>query len=282
MIDKEVVIFYNNIKSPDWPTIQSYHDFKNLPIWIQDECKVLHGFDHKRQQLRDPNHWAKIYTTVYVKNNLAYVPVPKCAQSYYMYVLTNLGWVANNHSQLNNDVKLFGLIMHPLQRKIKAITQFIIDCFTTNLDKASELDNRMFRSASVDWDKIEELTKSSELSRLIANICVGDWHSIPYHIMFGDDLHKINWIPMDGLSDTEIKQCVMDFFVIHGLQETLPLNDQRIHISCDRQKKLNQWVEQILLNNHDHQSMFQQTYCKDLAFYYDLLDTFDKNWQHIK
>lgn len=36
---------YNKVKDPSWPECKNVNDFYNLPLWIQKECKELHGID---------------------------------------------------------------------------------------------------------------------------------------------------------------------------------------------------------------------------------------------
>lgn len=38
-------VFYNQVKDPSWPLCQTIDEFKNLPNYIQEECKVVHGMD---------------------------------------------------------------------------------------------------------------------------------------------------------------------------------------------------------------------------------------------
>lgn len=49
--------FYKNVKSPDWPECHSIEEFYNLPSWIQNECREVHGLSldlkHPYQHIYD-------------------------------------------------------------------------------------------------------------------------------------------------------------------------------------------------------------------------------------
>lgn len=40
-----LVCFYNDVKAPGWPDINSSEEFDDLPDWIKQECYTVHGLD---------------------------------------------------------------------------------------------------------------------------------------------------------------------------------------------------------------------------------------------
>jgi hypothetical protein len=45
-VDQPFQTFYNSVKDPSWPDCYTLNDFKNLPMYIQQECTEIHGLDH--------------------------------------------------------------------------------------------------------------------------------------------------------------------------------------------------------------------------------------------
>jgi hypothetical protein len=43
-------LFYNHVKDPSWPSCQTIDEFKNLPKYIQEECRVVHQMDRYTEQ----------------------------------------------------------------------------------------------------------------------------------------------------------------------------------------------------------------------------------------
>jgi len=268
MIDKEIVKLYNSIKDPTWPCIDSYYDFTKLPDSIKQECKTAHGFDQRKQEICDIDHWIGLGMKVFVKDNLAFVPVQKCASTYYTVIFSKLGWDEVCLNDLDPGVHIFGVLLHPLQRRAKGISQWIAN-------------SHVIVPGHIDWDNIDLLLKQRYFGRLISTVVAVEGHSLPYTTLFGSWLEKINWIPMDYLSDNEIKQSMMNFFQIHGHKIDLPLNDKRIHPSSEQQRNLHKFVMEQLQKDHTTNYLVMKTYSNDLKFYYNLLDNFDPTWSNL-
>jgi hypothetical protein len=276
MIDAEIVNFYNSVKDPSWPDIQSYVEFCRLPTYIKKECNNAHQFQQRKAQLEDLNHWVGITTHVCVYKNLAFVPVYKCAHSYYTSVfLTQLGWTSKKLCDVDMaTTKFFGTIMHPLTRWLKGITQWLVQSYDVNNISSKVIDNPFATvSPDIDWDQLKLDLQSKSFQRLVGSVNVGDIHSMPYTNMFGDLLPTINWYPIDVLTDNEVKIKMMNFFELQGHHIQLPLNDQHIHVSTPKQLEVFDTVKTIFFNNPSQIYSFYKQYNNDLKFYYNLVDS---------
>jgi hypothetical protein len=47
---------YINVKDPGWPECNTIDEFKQLPVWIQDECNSVHGFTGFQEYCSIYNH----------------------------------------------------------------------------------------------------------------------------------------------------------------------------------------------------------------------------------
>lgn len=282
MLDLEITKFYNDVKDPSWPEIHGYIDYTRLPNDIKNECIKLHQFQYHRTKNSSTEHWLNLTTYVCMYKNLAYVPVPKCAYMYHTTLFTNLGWKKVPLHQVDiENTKFFGLLTNPLQRRLKGITQWITQCYEIDEPKQSE-DNPWIKvSSEVDWKQLHDDLKTKYFNRLLSTIYVGDIHSLSYAETFGNLLHKVNWIPMDALSDNEVKTSMMNFFNLHGHDIQLPLNDARLHVSPKNKLELFDYVKTAFHSDPDNIYYFYKIYSNDLKLYYNLLDTFTTDWQHI-
>jgi len=252
MIDLEIQKFYNSVKDPNWPVINNYFDFINLPKHIQEECNNQHHFQQRKSQIVDSNFWINSYQTVYQYKNLVYLPVAKCACTYYMEFFTSMGWKNVCLNEINLDtVTIFGTIRHPIERFIKGMTQYIY-----------------YRD---------------DPNHVLPEVIIADFHSIPYHLKYGKLLQKVNWIPMDILTDDQIKICLMKLFNKFDFNIQIPLNDERKNSSHVYPEKriLEDRVRKSYFENKKRLFELHNLYAEDLKFFYNLLDTFDPDWQHI-
>ena len=285
MLDNEILRFYNSVKDTSWPDIQDYYEFCQLPAIIKNECNDMHGFQQRKQQIVDNNYWANLFTEVCVYKNLAFLPVPKCAYVYYTTLFTNLGWEKVPLSNVDiANTQFFGTIIHPLTRWVKGIAEWILWCYKVGEEVTSDKNPWIFDQSQtvVDWPQLTLDLQTTPFKKLISTVNVGDIHSMPYSSMYGDLLDKINWIPMDILTDNEAKISMMNFFKLHGHDIVLPLNDKRLHVSEEGQLKLQNTVKQEFLKNKNQIYLFYHLFSHDLKFYYNLIENFTTNWQHIK
>ena len=283
MIDLEIQAFYNSVKDPSWPDITDYFGYASLPQHIKDECVQLHGFQKRKDIICDAEYWQNITTDVCVYKNLAYVPIPKCAYAYYTTLFTNMGWERKNISTVDMEsTKFFGLVMDPLTRWIKGITQWLVFSYTSEDILQSPTNPWVDVYGTTDWGQLKFDLKNKYLKNIIGSINVGDTHSLSYSTMLGPLLNQTNWIPMGKLSDNELKISMMDFFKMHGHNITLPLDDQRLHQSTDDQLEIFNLIKNEVHKDQEQRCNFYKLYGNDLKFFYNLLDTFSPDWQHLK
>lgn len=282
MLDVEIVKLYNNIKDPAWPMIQSYAEFQQLPDFIKTECDNLHQFQVYKELICDHNHRVRSSTSVCVYKNLAFVPIAKCAYVYHTTMFNNLGWKKIKLDELDLDnTKFFGLVMHPLRRRLKGLTEWIVQSYAIDNPVESPTNPWTSSKSVIDWAQLKADTNTKYFKNLVGSVNIGDLHSEPYSTMFGDFLQKVNWIPMDIMSSDQVKSSMMKFFNLHGHSIELPLNDRHLHVSSPDQLEIFNWVNKICNSQSVQQLNFHKFYNHDLKFYYDLVSKFDPNWQTV-
>jgi hypothetical protein len=261
--------FYNDIKDESWPTVKNYPDFLKLPAHIQQECVDLHGLNYQLEQMESPCYWRDMLLTVYCHENLAFLPVPKCAFTYYNNLFENtLGWKKINILDLEPGTVCVGIFEEPITRYLKGITEWVFRKILPVMD--------------YDINKIPPV--------LLKSVIVGDLHSISYTTTLGPWLDKINCIPMYQKSDEQIKTHLMSLFATQNHNIKLPINDQKLNqssqLKLDLYKLVTQVFEDSLISNDDEYGCRgEYTYLllsPDLKFYHNLLTTFDPSWQQIK
>lgn len=275
--DIEFKSFYDSVKDPSWPDIKDYATFTNLPKTIKNECFRFHGLTDRINEICDAAFWSNELLHVCVHENLAFVPVPKCAYTYYTTRFTDLGWKKVPIKDVDPDrTHFFGILKHPLERHLKGITELVV-CSHTRSDPALDVKNPWIHQYDIDWESIKSSMSSRYYINLLGEIAVGDDHSVPYHVMFGDRLDKINWIPMDLFTDAEIKIKIMDICKNHGQDLYLPLDEPRMHESSTEKLEIYQTIKNQLLRSKTHLYRLYQLYGPDLKFYYQLLEKFSTN-----
>ena len=250
--------FYKNVKADDWPLIETYCDFINLPTTIKNECYNLHNAQSRITQLEDPEYWRNLVRYGYQYNNLVFVPVAKCASTYYSTLLENLGWQKILLSTVDFDsIFAFGVIMHPLIRYLKGITEWIwqLELLPTYI---GDIENQDF------------------FKKLTDALIAPDIHCLPYTAIYGNRLEKINWIPMDNLSDNDIKQHMIQMCKSNGHDIFFPLNDTRIHKSPLEKLNLYNAVKQSFIKKPDKIYTIYSLLANDLKFYHQLINKFSQ------
>ena len=203
MSDYYIKNFYDRVKDSSWPEINSYNDFLNLPTEIQDECITAHRLPARLKELEDVNYWRyhQIHTIGYQYKNLVYVPVYKCANTYYTNFFKNQNWTKIHLQDLNfNKTIAFGLMMNPMTRRVKGITQVLC------------------KSYNNDFDTVIKLLESEGFSNFIAKVAVLDSHTVPYTIAFGKllnnlrkDLDEVIWHSSHTTNSVSINNCLNCF-----------------------------------------------------------------------
>jgi hypothetical protein len=282
MIDIEVKKFYSSVKDPSWPDVHTYLDYCRLPANIKNECNVLHQFQSRKEEICQADHWIKPTLAICVYENLAYVPVPKCAQCYYGTVFNNLGWKKVMLSDVDiENTTFFGTMMHPLQRRLKGITEWLVDSYRIGELEMSTANPWMQVLRDVNWSQLKSDIKTTHFKNMLKSLTVGDSSSMPYTTMFGSLLNKVNWIPMDTMTSDQAKISMMKLFNLHGHSIQLPLGDQHIHVSSANQLEIFEIIKSIFYNNPEQHYNLYKFYGNDLKFYYNLLDNFSPDWQHL-
>jgi hypothetical protein len=277
MLDIEIRRFYDSVKATEWPTIDSAADFFNLPAWIQEECYTIYGFQERLNQIVDINHWVNITSDGFVYKDLVFLPIPKCACVYYTTIFTQLGWQKVRLQDIDTkSMKLFGVVIHPFTRFLKGITEWLIRSYSNNLVMSLENPWHIV-NLQTNWDKLFSDLDSPPLKNLIKSVNVGDTHSMPYSTMFGDLVNIVHWIPIDAMTDDDVKINMMEFFKLNGHNINLPLNDTRIHQSSPRQHELFDKIKHNITENSTQNFHFYKLFSPDLNLYYNLLKQYSKN-----
>ena len=283
MLDLEIIKYYNNVKDSSWPNIQSYAEYLTLPNFIKQECEKLHEFQRHKQLICDSTHWATITTRVCVYKNLAFVPIAKCAFRYYTTMFTDLGWELVNLNQLDvENTNFVGVVMHPLQRRLKGLTEWIMESYAMHAPVKSLNNPWGYEDMEIDWAQLKSDIKTKYFKKLVESVNIGDNHSQPYSVLFGNFLNKVNWIPMDVMSSDQVKISMMKFFHSHGHSIQLPLGDRHLGVSSSQKLELFNIVKSTCYNTSQQHLDFHKFYSEDLKFYYHLLDNFSPDWQQKK
>jgi len=282
MLDPHIVKFYNDIRDPQWPDISSYNDYRSLPENIRDEGNNVHDFQKVKSQICDTEHWVQNTVSVFVYKNLAYVPLAKCAYVYHTTLFNNLGWerVLLKDLDIDNTV-FFGTIMHPLRRYLKGITQWVTHSYMTKEPQMSTTNPWIYDPITVDWTQLFQDISTKYFRQLLTTAIIGDAHSMPYHLTLGKLVNKVNWIPMDVMSDHDVSVSMTNFFQLHNHNIQLPANTNRLHESSTEQKRVFDIIKHEFFSQPDNIYNFYKTNGSDLGLYYNLLDNFTPTWQHL-
>lgn len=249
--------FYDSVKDPSWPEISDYKEFLSLPEPIKNECVEMHGLVHRLKQIHDHNYWAGLVWKYFDWKGLHFFPVPKCASTYYEKIYQQLGWTKikgiDRSFQLEGAARV-GLMMDPVERYLKGLAEYFY---------------------------IMGLEQHPNIDKMIDRTLTPDLHSLPVSLIFRNYFQKINWIPMDLLSDNDIKVSLMSFFKLHGHDINLPMDDQREYISNTAKKNLYEKIKQSFYNNPEKIESVYNLLADDIKFYHELVNKFSPTWQHI-
>lgn len=253
--------YYNDIKDPQWPpNIETYGAFLNLPVDIQKECEQHHNLAGRMSEIEDTNYWRNQVLQVWVKDNLGYVPLPKCANTYYSQQFLDLGWKKVNIGTVSDKIILFGLVQDPSIRWLKGVVEFF--------------------SSTIGIESVSDQL----LEKMFEFIAMPDIHSTFYHLMLGDYLYRINWIPMDILDDQEIKNCLQTFCRKNG-QCIRFFDYPRINESTQTEKFFYQRIKELhrssFEKNKSYIASFQMLIAPDLKFYRNLILKFDPFFSNL-
>ena len=258
MSDYFIKHFYDRVKDSSWPEITTYNEFLKLPKAIVTECNTMHNFPSRLCELEDVNYWQDqtIHNTGYRYKNVVYVPVQKCANSYYTkFFKDQLGWTKVKLSELNwNEVDAFGLLMNPMTRRVKGIAQVLTSAYDNN------------------YVSVLTLLESSNFSKFISTISILDSHTVPYSITFGKEINKIHWIPMELFNDIALKKQIMCFLATKNINIEIP-NNKRINQSLTDKQKVFTAIQNIFLSTEPGAEL-GLLFAEDVKFYNNLLKTY--------
>lgn len=265
--------FWNDVKDPSWPDVKTWEDFIKLEESIQQECFILHGLEQRLTEIENPEHW-RIHSLceMFQKDQFLFINVPKCGSSHYWnFFLDRLGWTRYFPDSINDlqDYVKFGLMMHPLDRYLKGLTQFI---WILNLKDKINLDN------------------------FVTGCFIPDLHSIPYHLLFNDLIESIHWIPFSLFTDEQTKSCMNALFATYNSNIKIPVSHPTKNVSPPEKKILHEkisthWRNRTELSRStiERSRDFRQNlyivyryYAQDLKFYRELITNFKPDWSHIK
>jgi len=262
MIDFYLTQFYQDVKDPAWPNIVTYNDILALPKYIQDELEQRHGLSQRLGQIESADHWRKISRETgfgYCKNDVIFVPVLKCASTYFKYNFLERfqGWkIVNLYEQDWAKIKAVGCMMHPLIRRIKGITEVLFNAYPES--RLEEL--------------LGLLKNDSSFKGVVATTSISDMHSMPYTVMYGQYLDKINWIPMEIGNNNMIVE-VNNFLQKNGIVDQMPL-DRVKHQSTDKKLEIFNLLIQVYFSYPPNEFPAILLFADDLKFYHNLIKNF--------
>ncbi len=261
MSDYFLKIFYSEFSSSNWPIVEDYNDFIKLPDWIIDECYDNHKFKQRRLQIESQQYWVEHsnHAVGYKFKNVIYVPVTKCANTYYTnFFHDRLGWEKINlWNQDWTQVSAFGIIMHPITRTLKAKTENLTHAYNNN------------------YKKILQLLDDNYLDFINA-VSITDIHSMPYWLSYGKLLDKINWIPLE-LGTDAIKDAITKYLASKEIEVVIPQGDKKLNQSPNDKIKIFNILRDHWLSSDVYMNDFYLLYANDLKFYHNLIDTINDN-----
>jgi hypothetical protein len=254
--------FYKRVRDDSWPDATTYNDFLKLPYNIQQECFQMHNFQQRLNQLEDEKYWKdrSFHNTGYQCQNIVYVPVMKCANSYYVDLLhVQNGWTPVNLSDLDLDnIHLFGLLLHPFTRRVKGILE------------------NLCQSYDYDYKKLFLLLQQADFAKFLGKIIILDAHTMPYSFIFGHLLEKINWIPMEPYTDIELQQQIKQFADAHTVNIKLPNTINRINQSSPMKQQCFIELQKIYSQTRPPAELYQM-FSRDLSLYHRLIESHENN-----
>jgi hypothetical protein len=262
MIDFYLTKFYQDVKDPGWPDIATYNDILALPKYIQDELEQIHGLGQRLDQIESSENWRKVSRQTgfgYRKNDVVFVPVLKCASTYFKYNFLERfqGWeIVNLYDQDWAKIKAFGCMMHPLIRRLKGVTEMLFHAYP-----AERLD-----------ELINLLKNDSSFKGVIATTSVSDMHTMPYTAMYGQYLDKINWIPMEIGNNNMIAE-VNNFLQKNSIADQIPL-DESTHKSTDKKLEIFNLLMKVYFSYPPNEFPAMLLFADDLKFYHKLIKNF--------
>lgn len=147
--------------------------------------------------------------------NFVYVRNLKCASTFFYSNLLDIGWESIGMEDIDPLDTVFSHIMDPIKRRHQGVAEYIHMC---GLSEQFLSDDRMWK--------------------LLKYTPTLDRHSLPYCYSFGDYFKKINWIPLSGTNEDNIRR-TEEWLNYRGLNVDLySRRDQFVHSSDEIKKKV--------------------------------------------
>lgn len=250
--------FYDSVKDPAWPEINNYSEFSKLPQSILEECRRVHNLHIRLEQLEDKAYWVEKsgLNLVYIHDNVAYLPIPKCASvSYTSFFHDYLGWQPKQLTEIDcTRIQVFALIINPLSRRLKGVVQTLNQSYKNNLDE------------------VLKALKDQSFLDFISRVMIVDNHTTPYSLFFEPWFDLVHWIPMDLLSCQEVNTEIMTFLQKHHVQ--LDLSEvPRLNESNDKKKNIYKIIQQKFLTTEPPAELGIM-FAKDMKFYNRLVERY--------
>ena len=158
---------------------------------------------------------------------LTYVRTLKCASTFFWETFKKIGWSEIRFNEIDwKNQHVFSHMMDPDQRRHKGVAEYI------DMNNAYDLfyHNETFR-------------------KFVAHVPSLDQHSVSYYDQYGNYCNQIDWIPLSGHSNEESVSKTDQLLQYHGIRLFNNWNWQRVHMSTDRQKKLQKDLEDLWSEN---------------------------------
>jgi hypothetical protein len=162
-----------------------------------------------------------------------------------------MGWQEKKLSDCDFEhTKLFGLMLNPYVRRLKGITETLLLSYDFNYEVLQQhLQNKMY-------------------CKFISQISLTDIHSIPMHIIYGCWFDRINWIPMDLFSPTELCKQVEKL-----IQQPIP-DVPPMHKSTSQQLEIFKILEKLFLDQPIVPAELGLMFAQDVKSYNRLVEKY--------
>lgn len=252
--------FYDNVKDSSWPKVTNFTEFLTLPKHIQDECWQVHHLDIYLQQRQNIDYWTKHCSgnQVYSHNNVAYLPILKCATRYYIdFFHFRHRWSEQCLADINiEQTAVFALIINPMTRRLKGLVE------------------TLGRSYGHDYRKLLSALKDPSFLDFVSRVMITDPHTTPLSMVLEPWFDKVFWIPIDCLSDQQIKKQILYFLDEHGVEIDIP-DTPRKNASGTEKLEVFAIIQEYFLNIEPPGELGLM-YAKDQAFYHRLIQNYEK------
>lgn len=260
MSDYYLSRFFQDVKAPGWPDMHNFAQFVlTAPDHITKECHDQHGLQTYLHDLGSVDYFRRTdrhLSLGYKKQDLVFVPVLKCASTFFadLFLHQLIGWQPINlYDQDWSRIKPFGLLMEPSTRRINGIMQVLQGLYSV-----------------ADLERLVNTDRA--LGQILSLIPWLDSHSMPYTIMYGNLLSKINWIPMEIGQENwvyEINKILVDDQITYPCKSV----NQTPKNIVELRKKL----AEIMMSPPNNEFQGAISFAEDFQFYSNLLVKFTQN-----